>query len=237
MIKFEPCVNCCEGYIYNNDSVTICNCLTKWREQFKIENSLIRSGINIKDWNYDISNYIGQDVNQNIIKLKKYINDFDIKFKNINLYLWSKLNSTQKTTLAKWIGINLIKKSKEVYFISMNDLVESITKVIMTDEIKEFNNKLLNSDVLIIDDVFDRNKAKPYSTGFQISYLDSFLRKRLEQIYKATIFTSNLNVEEIDNVWGISIQELVKRNVEVMEFNDHIDGKNYMTEFTKSIWD
>jgi DNA replication protein DnaC len=93
-------------------------------------------------------------------------------------------------------------------------------------------NTLRSVDFLVIDDAFDPKKSTLYKSGYQFSFLDTFLRYRLETLSRATCFTSNVPVEEIVKSWTPSIASLVMRSVPTpMEFTD------YMTNFkSEDIW-
>jgi DNA replication protein DnaC len=93
------------------------------------------------------------------------------------------------------------------------------------DDYDIWYNDLVNCDLLIIDDAFDK-KSLVYKSGYQITYLDTLLRTRLERTGKSIIFTSNTNIEDIDEEkFSLSIKELVKRNTLncVFEMKDKVD--------------
>lgn len=147
-------------------------------------------------------------------KLSKYVNCFDDKFSHVHLYLWSHENGTQKTTMASIVGKELIKKGKSVRFILMGELLSILTGLDNKEDNTARQDELLGCDYLVIDDSFDRRKATIYRSGYQISFLDIFLRERLEVRKKATCFTSNFSIDEIDeDVFGTSLKKLVKRSV------------------------
>lgn len=232
--KFIPCENCEQGYIYNSDTVTKCKCLSDWqkKEHYQYKFSLSNLPYNIQ--NYTIDKYIGDDEEHNLDKLKKYINEFEIKYKVVHLYFWSYINSTQKTTIAQYIANQLLIRNYNVQFILMDNLIHTLMDAQFQYDIRENIEKLFECDFLIIDDCFDTKKVNLYKSGYQISYLDNFLRSRLENIGKATCFTSNLPLSEIGKDWGKSIEELLNRNVPTpMEFKDGINenGEKLITKF------
>lgn len=161
--------------------------------------------------------YVGEDTS-NILKLQKYISDFE-KFKAVHLYLWSYLNGTQKTTTASILGKELIQQGYSVRFVLMNTLARLLSERSFNEASVPLLESYLNCDFLILDDVFDKKKATIYKSGFQIPFLDEFLRTRLEIKRKATCFTSNIPVDEIDQtIFGVSIKTLIKRSVIPLEF-------------------
>lgn len=171
------------------------------------------SGLPLHVKDLTLKNYIGS--NRSIPrKLTKYVNEFDSRYKNTHLYFWSHENGTQKTTTASIVGKELIAKNRSVRFILMGELLSLLSDLERKEEALQRREDLLSCDFLIIDDSFDRKKATIYRSGYQISFLDIFLRDRLEVLKKATCFTSNFSVDEIDEeVFGTSLKKLIKRSV------------------------
>jgi DNA replication protein DnaC len=181
---------------------------------------------------YTLEQYKGEDKCQNLLKIRKYINDFK-RFKTVNLYFWSRGNASQKTTVAKNIIVELSLKGYSCRFILMADLLSLLqTETFNSGTESEAINMLRLVDFLVIDDAFDPRKSTLYKSGYQFGFLDTFLRYRLETLSRATCFTSNVPVEEIAKSWTPSIASLVQRSVPTpMEFTD------YMTDFrSEDIW-
>jgi hypothetical protein len=175
--------------------------------------------------------YRGSDTPGNIVKLSTYIdrmlhprNDHDKRFRSISLYLWSRKNGTQKSTVARWIGRQLIKGGLTSHMVLMSDLAVALTRKGFEDEDGWLLERLDAVDLLIVDDAFDPKKITLYKSGYQLPFLDTFLRRRLEGLKKGICFTSNVPVTEIGSIFGQSIQALVKRSApDPMEFNDEIN--------------
>lgn len=147
-------------------------------------------------------------------KLMVYLSEFENKFKNIHLYFWSHENGTQKTTTAAILGNLLLKEGRSVQFVSMGDLVKYLQSEQFDEDLSPLVEVYKSCDFLIIDDCFDKRKATMYKSGWQISFLDQFLRYRLETVRLATCFTSNFSIDEIDeNAFGVSVKKLVARSV------------------------
>lgn len=165
-----------------------------------------------------------------LTKLKTYLMYFDDKYKGIHLYLWSHENGTQKTTTASVLGKELLFRGHSVQFVLMGDMLRTLSSITNEDKqmVDACRKKWCECDFLIIDDAFDRKKAVIYRSGWQISFLDSFLRQRLEVDRKATCFTSNFAVDEIDvDVFGQSLKNLVKRSIlEPFHFENAYDKRN-----------
>ncbi len=226
--KFISCGRCNNGYLYKIDSnketiVIPCNCLQRYKKKSKLEIAVYESKLPRKVLSYNINSYIGVKNKNDILKFKKYVKDFYKKFKSVHLYLWSKQSSTQKTTIAAWIGKNLLEIGFSVQFILMNDLLKLLQSVDFKNDLEDKVLELMNCDFLIIDDSFDPNKVTIYKSGYQLAFLDSFLRKRIEQLNKAICFTSNIPIIEIGKIFNVHIEKLIQRSVIPFHFRDEID--------------
>jgi DNA replication protein DnaC len=147
-------------------------------------------------------------------KLETYISRFEEKFKHVHLYFWSLKNGTQKTTTASILAKELALLGYSVVLILMSDLSKLLTKEGFEEDANEEINRYLEVDFLIIDDSFDSKKITVYKSGYQIPFIDTFLRKRLESKRKATCFTSNVSLSDIDEkVFGVSLVKLLERSI------------------------
>jgi DNA replication protein DnaC len=202
-------------------------------EQRRLRLKLLLKDTGVVAPSHGLSEYRGEDRAGNILKIKKYVAEFDAKFRNIHLYLWSRGNASQKTTVAKNIVVELALKGFECRFVLMADLISLLqTETYNHGSESKAVSVLRNTDFLVIDDAFDSKKATLYRSGYQFSFVDTFLRYRLETGCRATCFTSNIPIDEIGKTWTPSIMSLVKRSVPTpMEFSD------YITDFkAEDIW-
>lgn len=185
----------------------------KYKNDRKVQYALIASGIPPHAADLTLDDYIGSD-REKIEKLKLYVDKFEEKFNSIHLYFWSEENGTQKTTVASIVGKMLLEKGFKVEFVLMSFLLKILSEEKFNEGYTEIIDKYRNCDFLIIDDSFDKRKATIYKSGFQIPFLDEFLRTRLEVQRKATCFSSNFSIKTIDEeCFGVSLKTLVKRNI------------------------
>jgi DNA replication protein DnaC len=234
--KFRPCTKCNNGYIYkknafDEDVVSICNCLEKYQYQIHILQKLEKAGIIASPLllNYSIDrDYIGPDKQNNIPKFKKYIEDFEKTFYDKTLYFYG-VPGTQKTTIATWIAMELIKKDISVYYTIMNDLIKDLQENTFSEE--DLESRYYDCDCLIIDRAFGKDQVTIYKSGYQIPFLDNFLRKRIDQLQKGTIIISNNEVHEISNAgFNSDIESLIDRKTRpfdsIFYFGDHYSIKD-----------
>ena len=168
---------------------------------------------------YDIANYKGNESISNVSRLIKYIHLFDDKDENTRkkvtksvIYLYGP-NGTQKTTLANWIGSELLQKGVSCCYALMKKIIDELWESQRDEEAKAYIDKLLKCDVLIIDEAFSKDKIHLWQSGNQIGYIDEFLRERLNN-GKGIIFISNNSPSEIESQgFSHSIHDLVNREL------------------------
>ena len=90
--------------------------------------------------------------------------------------------------------------------------------------------KALEADLLIVDESFDKSKLTLYKSGYQIPFIDRFIRERFEINKKAIIFISNKEPTQIEEQgFGFSLESLIRRNVRESTlnfFDTYIDNCN-----------
>lgn len=181
---------------------------------------------------YGFHTYTGVDVSGNIPKLRKYADEFTTRYSHIHLYLWSKANSTQKSTMAKALIVELLKQGVPCDFVLMSELLKMLIDESFKPEYAERLETLRRARFLVVDDSFDPQKATVFKSGYQFAFLDTFLRQRLEVEKKATCFTSNVPLSDIEKSWTTSIYKLMVRSIpDPMQFSDSL------TDFSaKDLW-
>lgn len=223
MKKYEPCSSCDNGWIYSGDSAIKCSCLSAYQENTLIELRLTKAGI--EGFDKDFSDYKGRDLPKNLDKIKFYTSGLKSRYANdSHLYLYGP-NGTQKSTMSKVILKKAIELGLSGKFILMGDLMDILVSGFQDEEKRATIDPYLNCDLLIIDDCFDKHKIVLYRSGYQLPFLDKFLRMRLETLKKNTIFTSNVLISEIEkNGFSYDIQNLIERTVQFkkgdLEFKD-----------------
>lgn len=210
-----------------------------WRQRqidISLHSDLMSAGLPVHVASLSLDDYIGED--RTIPdKLKKYIDQFGNRYSSVHLYFWSHDNGTQKTTTTGIVGKELLLKGFSVRFILMGTLLDLLSNFDKDEEKMSRIEELKNVDFLIIDDAFDTKKATIFRSGYQISFLDIFLRERLEVKRKATCFTSNYFIEEInEEVFGKSLKKLIFRNIiDPFEFKTSFSERNVFD--ADSLWD
>ena len=125
--------------------------------------------------------------------------------------------------MAKIVAKELALQGHSVFFTIMDELVKKLTREGFPDADPSFLHEIRTAEFLVIDDSFDTRKMTMYRSGYQITFLDSFLRYRMETARLSTCFTSNTPPNKISEDFDRHIAALVKRNTISLEFNDGID--------------
>lgn len=232
---FIPCRNCANkkgpepGYYYVKingfNAVQECECHKSWRRSEELyrlaEESNVYTSLSFRDYKGDLSRTDLRCLQKVAENPKKFLD------RGSMIYLYGP-NGTQKTSMAKVLGYSLIKSDYSVYYTRMNKMIQ------VAIDANSFNDggsltaensyrKMLASDFLIIDESFDKNKITLYRSGYQIPYLDNFIRERYESKRKPIIFISNVKPTEIDeNLFGKSLKDLIVRSTaeSCLEFYD-----------------
>lgn len=239
MEDFKSCGKCDNGYIYEGDGAKKCGCLRDYQNSVKFEALKLKANI---EGEYSLNSYVGPDEYKNIDKLRVYLSRYQEKFKKgSNLWFWSSENGTQKTTIAKAVGIEVLKFGFKVRFELFSNLVNYLLKSERDDEYNYKLEEIQDSDLLILDECFSSKKSTLYSSGYQIAFVDKFLRTRIETLRRNTIFTSNIKISDIAKEgYSPDIQDLLDRSIYQrsgqLEFKDRYFD-NVSKFDIESMWD
>ena len=178
------------------------------------------SGIPQNYWSYDLDNiHIDSII---IDQAKEFVKTVD---KTASLYLYGE-NSTGKTTVACVIAKELIKLNLNCFYILSSDAIDCLMATSgynnsSDDEAMSLRNKLKDIDILIIDDIFDKNKSLYWNTqnnNLIVGQWDYLIRYRCSH-KKKNIFTSNVDINKIYTDFGRSVGELLETNFKFIKFD------------------
>jgi DNA replication protein DnaC len=236
MKEFVPCRKCKDGYIRiilpnGQQALQLCSCLNDWRdvESLKVRAEKANIWHTSSFLQYDpigSTVYAGEKSKLEVNKLSLFINQFDDAKYNSSIIYMHGQPGTQKTHLAQWIGLELLRKKKKVYYTTMQHLVSSLSSEFDNNPEKiAFKDKLMKVDCLIVDESFMKDKVTLYKSGYQLPFLESFIRERIDAYHKGIIFISNVHPDQIASQgFGEAIQDFIIRNTvpkkAVLEFND-----------------
>lgn len=226
------------GFLYNESGVVSeCECHQQFRERqlYRMRarsSDLWENPPNIRE------SYLGTKSLQSRDQFIKYVEDFE-KFRDKTVYMHGP-NGTQKTSTAMWGGMELIKNGHKVQYILMYRLIALLTSSFEKREEHDILvDKLKSADLLIIDEAFTKDKVLLYKSGYQLPFLDSFLRERVDVYKKGTLFLSNGKSSQIEEEgFGRSLQDLIVRNTKQtdLEFLDNYVASDINNFSTGSIF-
>lgn len=249
-MSFFGCERCSKtkGYLIDLDNESQlyakkCQCLIDYQKEQLLQVKVVDSNLPKDIINYDIGSYKGNKSLENIDLIKLYIKKFKNEFKNYNLYFHG-TQGTQKTTLAKYIGVSLLKQGFSCYYVLADSLIKLLLDANMDEEKKEIIDIILNKDFLIIDEISD-DKCTIYKSEYQIPFFTSFLKSRLELIKKSTVFISNYSIDQLySSKFGKTISDLINRECnDKLLFKDNYyfltvnDVKNMKSKLRKMMGD
>lgn len=246
-LKIEPfkqCRNCPRfslggpkpGFYYlqeNGYTVSVeCKCHKEWAAKRDLIYKCIEAHVDTEDtW----ESYRGNLSLDSVEKMKLMAKKPEVTIDGLMFYMYGH-NGTQKTSMAKVLGTEIIKAGYSVFMTDMKSILVNILddyrekdESIISAK-KRFINKIKTVDFLIIDESFDREKCNVTSSRFEISYLDNFIRNRFETTHKSIMFISNTSPKDIESQgFGISLHDLVNRNIRstTLTFKDNYD-KSYV---------
>lgn len=187
--------------------------------------------------------YLGTQSLQDLRCLMK-VKENPEKFKDKCIYLWGP-NGTQKTSMCTYLGRELIKKGYSVKYVLFNKLVSDLQPTFNSlsenEELRRSSNidEYRNVDFLILDEVFDRAKNTIFKSGYQIPFIDEFLRTRVDIDNHGIIFISNIRPCDIEKEgYSKSLQDFVERHTcrSTLEFRDKY-SKEVSTIDPRSLFD
>ncbi len=245
--KFISCGNCDNGFIYMKDGVSKCSCLEAYQEKVRVLHFVNKSNIplhvdsysDLLITDYSLSHYRGPDINNNLYKIKKFISKFptDERYKKRNLF-FSGGFGTQKSTLLRYVGVQLLKKGCSVYYTLADTLIRELMAAGWDNEdLRVKWEKIIQCDCLLIDEMSE-DKITTYKSGWQRKFFLPFLKRRIEDIRKSVIFASNSPINNIGEYFEGAIQDVIFREVadKGMIFEDNYE--KLKDDFNPlSLWD
>lgn len=256
-VKCKNCDN--NGFIIKDGVATKCDCRKKYEYELSASNILLNSGLLNENSTYedfkklidfDFSDYRGKDKNENIKKIKKFVNDFDkVKYKevpnntvddkgNVIRTEYSKVSmgspfkslhcyvhgqqGTQKSYVLRGMLAKMACKGKSVYYIFAKDLIDLIHDSDRDENLQKKLDYIMNVDVLVIDE-FEEQRCCLWQSGYKEKLLIVWLKDRLEVIRKSTWLISNDSIEEQkESKFGELFGDLIDRETKYgrFEFTD-----------------
>lgn len=241
--KFKSCGNCQEGYIYKKneetgelDYVERCDCWKEYQKTIILKHKLIKSNIPPSIISYNPNNdYVGDDKDNNLKAIDNYINKF-LQFPKFHLYFYGSVG-TQKSTLLRYIGKELLAKGFSVYYTLADDLIKELIKADRDEDMASKYKRITKDIDLLIIDEMSEDKITTYKSGWQRKFLLPFLKKRLEIYENNTLFASNSPYDNIGEFFEGAIQDIIHREVKAqLTFTDNYEKLSNSVDISK-LWE
>lgn len=210
------CKNNIRGYVYfpeeNNESLVFSYKACKYeRESQKEENKSIFYETPIALRNASLKDiYLDDKKRVNLIKyIKEYIDSFSTENELKGIYLHGSFGSGKSYLLSALLN-ELSKKGFKCVNIYYPTMLKTLKESFNEDFDSKFNI-LLNSDIILIDDIGAENNT----SWSRDEVLGTILQYRMDN-KKATFFTSNLSLEELEEhlkVTNISSDKVKARRI------------------------
>jgi len=219
------------GEIFTGSEVKKCDCMKSWEKVYKLYVRCLSAGLNKSDIDYDIATYYGDTNIPSAVK--GFITKFSTTMYQTNIYFHGRVN-TQKSTIARYIARELLRKGYTVKYVLMDELIKTLLKshdhnVIVKEDALDKTSSYSKSDLLILDESFDNERITLYKSKYQLPFLTTFLKDRLEVVKKSTIFISNKTPKDIESQgFTEALQSLIMRECFNLEFKDSLDKKHAM---------
>jgi len=199
------------------------------KELMKTKFDLLLRKSNIPDFyktEVDFDDYIGEYSRPYVEEIQKIAkNIYNEKLKDISLYLYGTLNSSQKTASQCNFGKECIRQGLKVQYMNFGVFVSYLLKnqgYNVDEDAKKEINILKNSDIILLDDCFDSKKNITWGKNdLIVSEIDSFFRVALGN-HKRFCLTSNFPIESVKESYGVSFFELLDRNFKTYQFLDSV---------------
>jgi len=222
-------LSCIDGFIQKKDCVEKCDIYSLYQDAQALKFLLKSNGFPKSTFTSKFEDYKGDDEEGNLLFLREYINSFSEESDNIYFYGDS---DTQKSTIARTVGKELLKKKFSCKYILADELVRLLAREEREDEIRDYIDKLITVDFLIIDD-FEKSKMVLYESGWQLKFIYPFLKRRIDIIQKPILIISNFEIKKIEKDFDYSTYSLINREInKSMQFKDL-----YSYESSKSNFD
>lgn len=215
-----------------------CPCIAEiLAEKQRIQN-LVDAGFPLDS--RDISEYQGERSRAVVNKLMTYTANWETEYRHDSLYVVG-APSTQKTTVWRWIGAELLGRGFRVKYVLFANLLRAVMQLTALDfrakeESEAYLTRLYDSDLIIFDEAFDPTKAVVWKSGHHAALIDGIFRELLELHHCACVFISNYPLSNIGEAFNATLQELISRNiVAVLKFEDQLDF-NQEIKKEHSLW-
>ncbi len=205
------------------------SCACRDAYEFEVKKALAHIPRSHSNFTMDI--LTSPDVQRAKKEVIAYIKEIKRKFEEgIGLFLWSKGTGTGKTSLGVITLIEALRQHYSVYYTTLEECVQLTTEGWYDhNKVVEFEQKMLNVDFLLIDDIGGREIKSSGNSLLINSRFTSLLKQRNDALLP-TIITSNFSLNDIREIYGERIYSVMCECVELvnctgLDYRKEVIGK------------
>ena len=215
-LKKEIITDCpkCRGY------GTPCSC----QDDFAYEIKKIYAAIPLKFRDFTLDTIDSPSVQAAKRQVSQYIDNIpEEKTDGQGLYLWSHNKGTAKTALSCIVLLEALKKGYTAHFTDLDICISEIMDGWFDKEKRAaFEKRVLEADFLVIDDIGGMEIKTKGNKDVIATALTTLFRKRANALLP-TILTSNLDLQDIDDVFGERLYSIMFEHLKIIK----CDGMDY----------
>ena len=196
-----------------------CSCHT----DLHLEWSYVKSEIPLEHIVLTLDDIIQSDLASVKAQIKTYIDNLDENIKTGQGLLLCGDYGTGKTSFGCIVLKEAIKAGHSGYFASLEDCVTMVTKG-WRDKVmqEEFENRILNSKVLLLDDIGGTEIHTPGNHALITSTFTTLFTERGSNL-RPTIITSNLKPETLRINYGPRLYSVMMQRLDFIEIDAQFD--------------
>lgn len=225
--KNEIVKNCKEcngtGFVDKNGKTYRCSCYLKvYRNVRLLDYGFPRKFLDDVQWNIELL-----QSKAFFPPIEDYINNFDVNYKKgKGIFLtgpYGRGKTTTECVIAKSVSEKTNPKTHKLYSVAFDLWINLVRKMWNDDyEIKKQAEQIMQADVLILDNIGSEIKNNNEVRDSYKERLETLLRERNNALMP-TILSSNLNIDEIGEIYSQNIKDFIQQNAEVI----YVSGDNY----------
>ena len=167
----------------------------------KLENKKAESNIKIEFRNLTLDKMVDTKLTGVLKEVYQYVEDYEYNIDNgIGLFLSSECTVTGKSAIAYGIAMEFLKRDKTAFCIGFDECISLLSGRLNTDEQKRFRYKVLNVDLLILDDLGLKESITIKQKDFVRNEFTLLFKERSSNL-KPTILTSNKGVDDLERLY------------------------------------
>jgi DNA replication protein DnaC len=193
------------------------------RDELHIEWSYVKADIPLEHLVLTLDDIVQPELSSVKAKIKTYIDNLDTNINSGTGLLLCGDCGTGKTSFGCIVLKEAIKAGHSGYFASLEDCVNLVTGGWRDKAMKEeFENRILNSKVLLLDDIGGTEIHTPGNHALITSTFTTLFKERGSNL-RPTILTSNLKPDVLRANYGPRLYSVMMQRLDFIEIDAQFD--------------